>query len=101
MVSGTDKLMEAVEESMRRHALHPGRRAHHARVLRRQRQPDLPEPPRLLSTRTLYLVADFLAARREHAVRLRAAGLTLQGVGDRLGMTRERVRQILDKVCGV
>jgi hypothetical protein len=37
------------------------------------------------------------AAHQEYAWLLRAEGLTLQAIGDRLGLTRERVRQILAK----
>jgi DNA-directed RNA polymerase sigma subunit (sigma70/sigma32) len=36
-------------------------------------------------------------ARREHAWRLRKDGLTYQEIGERLGVTRERVRQMVAK----
>ena len=39
----------------------------------------------------------FAHARMEHAWLLRAEGLTLQQVGKRLGVGRERARQIVDK----
>ena len=35
--------------------------------------------------------------RREYVKSLRAKGMTLQAIGDELGVTKERVRQILDK----
>jgi DNA-directed RNA polymerase sigma subunit (sigma70/sigma32) len=38
---------------------------------------------------------DYWSARREHAWRLRAEGLTQHAIGMRLGVTRERVRQML------
>jgi hypothetical protein len=38
---------------------------------------------------------DYWSARREHAWLLRAGGLTLQAIGVRLGVTRERVRQMV------
>lgn len=37
----------------------------------------------------------YYQARWEHAWRLRQEGLTLQGIGDRLGVTRERARQLV------
>jgi len=39
----------------------------------------------------------YLSARREHAWRLRVGGLTLHAIGLRLGVSRERVRQLLSR----
>jgi hypothetical protein len=50
----------------------------------RRRQRSLPD--------TLYT---FWQARRQYAGQLRRSGLTLQSIGDRLGVTRERVRQLV------
>jgi ParB-like chromosome segregation protein Spo0J len=41
---------------------------------------------------------DYWSARREHAWRLRAAGFTQHAIGLRLGVTRERVRQMAARV---
>jgi hypothetical protein len=62
----------------------------------------LPEEPSgqlpegfLAADMSMWRDEDYWSARREHAVRLRAEGLTLSATGVRLGVTRERVRQMV------
>jgi DNA-directed RNA polymerase sigma subunit (sigma70/sigma32) len=40
---------------------------------------------------------EYAAARREHAVLLRNKGMTLRAIGLRLGVSHERVRQMIKK----